>query len=1206
MTRDEDTVDIISKLQQELSLVYQSPLESGPAARWSGVRGSLRSLVLALALGPQINTKGSTWLCLLSDDDSVWEAKEDVEALLRLFPSSDTLPLVLAFPGWDSDPYLSASPSIRVRHARVSTLAQICESPKTPKLILATAEGALRCTMPASEFSSRSILLETGRSGYNREALSLDLQSLGFLRADSVEDPGTYAFRGEILDVFPLHHEQPVRIEFFDDLIERMRPFDPKTQRTLSPEVGANLATLRVYPAREVILDPISTPRLRERIKQFADDRNISRSIRDPIMASIVPGLNPEHADSWLSFCWDNPSYIYDFLPSHFRLMVADSQELTLKYASLLASYAKSEANLAQRSLIVPPLQSLFLSPEAFNSFCQSRTSLHLSSLPEGPAEVRGSLSRVFDSVDSSLFFKRTESLERGGAAHWVRDLLENSYHVFVLIENSSQVERIEKLFNDQDILIRRLSSGFLTPREARLPLGFVYLIEGRLSAGAVLRSEKLAWIKGSELLGSALVRSQFKKSRRAAAAEKRSTSIQEWSELQSLSDLQLGDPVVHQDHGVGRYRGITRLSLGPASSDFLLIEYDGADKLYVPVWRLNIIQKYSGSSESAPLDRLGSQTFAKQKEQARESARTLAFDLVRLYAEREMKAASAFTIPIESFETFEDSFPYEETPDQLRAVEAVIEDLQKGRPMDRLICGDVGYGKTEVAIRAAFLAVSQGKQVAVLVPTTLLASQHEATFRSRLEAHAIRVESITRFRSKAEQKKVLEQVHSGQVDVLIGTHRVLSRDVHFKDLGLIVIDEEQRFGVEHKELLKTLKVNTHVLTLTATPIPRTLHLALSGLRDISLINTPPVDRLPIKTWVSRKDDELIANAIRQELARGGQAFFLHNRVQTIQETCSHLKALVPEARYCVAHGQMSERELDAAMRSFLGKESDVLVCTAIIESGLDIPSANTIIVDRADQFGLSQLYQIRGRVGRGQLRAFAYLMTPAEAPITEDARKRLDVIQRFIELGSGFSVASHDLEIRGGGDLLGPEQSGHIAAVGYDLYMELLEEEIRSIRAEGRPIDDASSKARDPEIKMPFSAFLSEGFVPELKSRLNLYKRLSTAKTEAELSAIEQELQDRFGRLPQESVNLIWLIRIKILLKQYHVEVLTVGDKKIALSAGSNHRFNLDRIVALIASSPDEYQLTPDSRFIAKADTSNIQQTFFSLEGFLKRLSIP
>jgi transcription-repair coupling factor (superfamily II helicase) len=522
---------------------------------------------------------------------------------------------------------------------------------------------------------------------------------------------------------------------------------------------------------------------------------------------------------------------------------------------------------------------------------------------------------------------------------------------------------------------------------------------------------------------------------------------------------------------------------------------------------------------------------------------------------------------------------------------------------MDRLVCGDVGYGKTEVAIRAAFKAVSDGKQVVVLVPTTVLAFQHEQSFRTRLKDYPIQIDSVSRFKSSKEQKEILENVANGKIDIIIGTHRLFSRDVKFKDIGLIIVDEEHRFGVEHKEKLKTLKTNTHVLTLTATPIPRTLHMALSGLRDISLINTPPVDRLPIRTYVSKLDDALIKRAIEFELQRGGQVFFLHNRVQTIYETANRIKELIPSALVGVGHGQMGEGELEDAMVSFYQKKTNVLVCTTIIESGLDVPTANTIFINRADSLGLAQLYQIRGRVGRGQQRAYAYLLIPAEGAVTNDAKKRLEVIQRFVELGSGFNIASHDLEIRGGGDLLGAQQSGHIAAVGFDLYTELLEEAIREL--EGKPLTPEDSQ-REPEIKAPFPAFLSEQYVPDVHQRLSLYRRFSGAGSDSDLNRMEEELQDRFGPLPLEAQNLLWLIRIKLLLKHFGIDSLTVGPERVVLVPGPVSKLEPVRAISLIAGNPAKYQLTPDgkgSKFIVNMQTPGLKDLFFSLEQLFDKL---
>ena len=557
---------------------------------------------------------------------------------------------------------------------------------------------------------------------------------------------------------------------------------------------------------------------------------------------------------------------------------------------------------------------------------------------------------------------------------------------------------------------------------------------------------------------------------------------------LQALSDLAVGDAVVHVDHGIGRYQGLVRLDLG--GQRLLLLEYASKDKLYLPAYRLNVIQKYVGSGEHVALDKLGAAVLPRPR---RRSARRQEprHRPRQLYAERKSAPACASRLAMRASGSSKPAFPFDETPDQLKAIDDVLGDLESGRVLDRLVCGDVGYGKTEVAIRAAFRAVTDGKQVAVLVPTTVLAFQHEQSFQTRMKDYPITIESVSRFKTQKEQKTVLEGLEQGKVDIIIGTHRLLSRDVKFNDLGLIIVDEEHRFGVEHKEKLKTLKINTHVLTLTATPIPRTLHMALSGLRDISLINTPPVDRLPIRTYVSKYDDALIQRAIQFELKRGGQVFFLHNRVDSIYEIATRIRELVPKAQVGVGHGQMAEGELEEAMVAFYQKRTNVLVCTTIIESGIDLPNANTILINRADTLGLAQLYQIRGRVGRGQQRAYAYLLIPAEAAVTEDAKKRLEVIQRFVELGSGFSIASHDLEIRGGGDLLGAQQSGHIAAVGFDLYTELLEEAIRELEGQTAGPRRFPARARD---QGAFPGLPGRKYVPDVHQRLSLYRRFSGA----------------------------------------------------------------------------------------------------------------
>lgn len=720
---------------------------------------------------------------------------------------------------------------------------------------------------------------------------------------------------------------------------------------------------------------------------------------------------------------------------------------------------------------------------------------------------------------------------------------LQEKKKVILFANTPSQLDRIQFLLKEHS----------LVPSSEGLQIKL-----GTLSAGFHWPDEKLVVLNESELLG-------IKKTPRSRTTKqtKEKVTPSDWSGLQALSDLDVGDAVVHIDHGIGRYLGIVRLNLSGAPSDFLQLEYANNDKLYLPVYRLNLIQKYAGSSQTVSLSRLGSQQFQKTKEKVKESVKTLAIDLVQLYAERAIRSGVIFSPRDTVYHEFEASFPFEETPDQLQAIEAVQADLESGKVMDRLVCGDVGYGKTEVAIRAAFRAVNDGKQVAILVPTTLLAQQHEQSFQNRFKDYPILIESFSRFKSPKEQKKILEALQQGKLDIIIGTHRLLSKDVHFQNLGLIIVDEEHRFGVEHKERLKTLKTNTHVLTLTATPIPRTLYMALSGLREISVINTPPIDRLPIRTYLSRYDESLIQRAIEFELSRGGQVFFLHNRVVQIHKVARKLKELVPHAEVIVAHGQMPENELEEAMIAFYQRKANVLVCTAIIESGLDLPSANTLLVERADTLGLSQLYQIRGRVGRGDQRAYCYLLLPEHGNMTSEAKQRLEVIQKFVELGSGFSIASHDLEIRGGGNLLGPQQSGNIAAVGFDLYTELLEEAIREIQGKPSELDE---RTKEPEIKTPFPAYLSEEFIPDIHHRLSLYRRFSVAKTETEVDQLEAELHDRFGHLPLEAQNLIWMIRLKLLLKQRGIHLLTVGAEKISMQIGETKQ-----VISLVVQSLQE-----------------------------------
>ena len=1136
---------------------------------------------------------------LCSDDATAEDLANDLEALSRAILGTSVN--AIHFPTWEQSPYSSIVPSLRTRHQRISVLGRLIQKQKTPSIIVTTWAAACQATLPEKTLRDLSISLRVGTSIESLETLIRRLLDAGYLRVDPVEDPGSFAVRGEIVDIFPPGADLPYRIELFGEEIEKIRLFDPQSQRVITEKKEPDPQEIFITPAREVLVNPSTTPLIRERIKTYADDVGISRAIRDPILHSVSEGTYPQHSDAWAPFAYEKPENLWSYIKN--PIVIWDDEMAVLQNWD---SFQQEQNTLAEESkstgLILPPVPSLFHSPKELEQSIRFATKVHLDRvemvdtqkkeeepLPEetGPPQETEKISsrhRIAVKTNSDLGLGSRHSLAE--LEPKFRLWLKQGFRVVILASTQSQLDRIRFLLEERQLPCK--ADGEPIP-------SIITLKNGSITEGFRWPAEGLVVLTESDILGTRHI-PQRKRS------GDRKSSAKEWSGLQALSDLSPGDAIVHVDHGIGRYNGLVRLDLQGAPSDFLQVEYANKDKLYIPIYRLNVVQKYVGSADSVTLDKLGSTQFAKAKEKVRDAVKKLAIDLVKLYAERKVRPGIQFSPRDGVFKEFEAQFPYDETPDQLKAIDDTLSDMESGKAMDRLICGDVGYGKTEVAIRAAFRAVTDGKQVAVLVPTTILAHQHEQSFKARLKDYPIKVESISRFKSAKEQKAVLEEAAQGKVDILIGTHRLLSRDIRFKDLGLVIVDEEHRFGVEHKEKLKTLKINTHVLTLTATPIPRTLHMSLSGLRDISLINTPPVDRLPIRTYVSKFDDSLIKRAIEMEINRGGQAFFVHNRVESIFNIANQLRDLIPSAKISVAHGQMPDTVLEEAMVNFYSKQSNLLVCTAIIESGLDLPSANTILVNHADRFGLAQLYQIRGRVGRGQNRAYAYLLIPAEGSITEDAKRRLEVIQRFVELGSGFSVASHDMEIRGGGDLLGPQQSGHIATVGFDLYTELLEEAIRELQ--GKPLEPEESR-REPEIRVPFAAFLGDQYVPDVHQRLSLYRRFSAATQEQEIQSLEEELKDRFGPLPPEAQNLMWLIRLKQLLKRFGIDALAAGKEKLSLTPGKDSPLDPVRVISLVSTKPDQYQITPDSKLVVKIPTTTLSELYLSLESLLHGVQI-
>ncbi|MBL0714195.1 MAG: transcription-repair coupling factor, partial [Desulfosarcina sp.] len=802
--------------------------------------------------------------------------------------------------------------------------------------------------------------------------------------------------------------------------------------------------------------------------------------------------------------------------------------------------------------------------------------------------EVAGRLPSHMDfhTTDIAPFYANPENARPKAAsfapaAKWIQDQLDQGISVGIICRNHNQIERVTSVLEPYGVTPALRPFFPLKPlRSARL-----LTIEGQLSEGFVWSDAQWALVTDLELFGGR------RRSARPAIAKIRQA-------LLVLEDIGQGDLVVHQDHGIGRYEGLTKLNLEGGQNDFLTIYYRGGDRLYLPVDRLNAIQKYMGVDGIDPvLDKMGGKSWENVKARVKRSAEKIAGELLKLYAARNVRKGVAFHSVDEYMTEFEGGFNYEETPDQLNAIESVLSDMAATTPMDRLICGDVGYGKTEVALRAAFVAVFNGKQVAVLVPTTVLAEQHYDTFHQRFNRFGVQIECLSRFRSAREQRAIVANLNQGTVDIIIGTHRLLQKDIHFKDLGLFIIDEEQRFGVRHKEKLKKLRRNVDVLTLTATPIPRTLHMSLTGVRDISIISTPPEYRRAIITYISEYNDRLVKEAVGRELDRGGQVYFVHNNIASIQRMASKLQDINPEAKIGVAHGRMDESELEKVMMDFHRQEINLLVTTTIIESGLDIPAANTIIVNRADRFGLSQMYQLRGRVGRSEEQAYAFLFIPQESHLSKDARKRLKVLMEHSDLGSGFKIDMNDLKIRGGGTILGASQSGHIAAVGYDMFLKLMEEAVADLK--GEPVVEEL----DPEINIPHSTFIPDRYIPDIDQRLTMYRRLSRIRDTEALADMKSELIDRFGTLPGSVSNLLAKIMLKIGAISAGIQRLDFRTGTLTLMPGDGHLSNTPKLVALAVDQPNRYRLSPDQGLHVKLRPKELKKPLASIKNILREI---
>jgi transcription-repair coupling factor (superfamily II helicase) len=1069
------------------------------------------------------------------------------------------------WPAWEHAPFSPVSSSITQKTDRLRTLS-LLRSTESSTIVLASMDSWIQPTISPHALKDLFLGFKIESDCETRDSLKARIRELGYVPTELVQEPGQFAFRGEILDLYSPTNAFPVRIEFFDTIPEQIRYFHPETQRTLRDL--APLQSFQLTPAEEVLIPWGNLSQILERIKEYCDRNQVSRKVRDPIFENIKNGFLPDHFRTWMPFTQFGAGRLIDHLPPNCVLHVIEPDQLKFELKRAI-SELKNEAEKYPNPYWITPSFSL-LYPDTDTLL--NRTIEHSAFVHQSSPEPKSQSSILNESISDPRIDDAT-----------IREWLEDGFKVWVGSRGLTHQERIRFALKESSLFpdFKILSSD---PSES---IQFLF--------------EKHIILSESIVLGA-----QSPKYKKPSQPRHPKFEQTEGLDFQHHQDLAVGDFVVHALHGVGKYVGLQELKSGDRHlGEYLLIEYAGGDKLYLPIYRLNTIQRYVSSGGHAPLDKLGTGQFEKAKAKARESARKLAINLIEIYAKRELLRGPKFDPPGEDYFQFCDTFEFTETDGQLKATQDVLHDLEAGKLLDRLVCGDVGFGKTEVAIRAAFQAVQSGHQVAVLVPTTLLAFQHEQSFKNRMREFPIRIESISRFKTKRIQNELIKELKDGKIDVLIGTHRILSKDVEWNRLGLLIVDEEHRFGVEHKEKIKAIQANTHTLTLTATPIPRTLNMAISGLKDISVIKTPPTNRQPIKTFVSGYSEELIKSAIDQELARGGQVFYLYNRVQSIQHQAEEIQKLVPHAKVIVAHGQMSEAEIESKMLEFYQGQAQILVCTTIIESGIDVPNAGTILIHRADQLGLAQLYQIRGRVGRSHRKAFAYLLVNEERTLTDEAKMRLDVLQRFVELGSGFQIASHDLEIRGGGNFLGAEQSGHVASVGLDLFTEMLEEAVQELKGAKVEVED---RHFEPELQVPVICEISNILVPDPKLRLSLYRKISNARTAEQVDLLHEEFKDRFGEVPEETENLFWLIRIKNLLKKSGVEHVSITGDRTILTVRKVSPVDPDEVMKVYTGPKSmrdsRLKLMPDSKLLLLLPFTSLRSHLFELEGFLKKIA--
>ena len=1127
--------------------------------------GNLQGSGMGMAIAAVANQHPSLTVVITSDTATA--DRIETEATFFANPPLE----VLNFPDWETLPYDTFSPHQDIISQRLYTLNRLPQVKQG--LLILPVPTLLHRLPPPSFIQGHSLVLKKG-AAFDIQTMRQQLESAGYHCVETVYEHGEFAVRGSLMDIYPMGSQDPIRIDLFDDEIDTLRTFDPDNQRSVD-----QLDEIELLPAKEFPLTEQSVARFRQTFREEFDVPH-----KDcPLYQDISDGIIPAGIEYFLPLFFEEMASLFDYLPKDALILTDVGLEASADHFAneVMNRYDNRRHDITQ-PILAP--KNIFLDKSdmfaGFKGF--PRLTLTPEQLPEKSGRSNLPLATPTDYPIDNRAQNPLNALDCF--------LMETNHRILFCAESAGRRESLLELLER----IRVSPENFDHWGDFLASSATLGIAVAPLERGVVLPEQNVTLITEAQLFGQVQVAQRRRRQQSKEASE---------NVIKNLTELRMNAPVVHIDHGVGRYRGLETLDVAGQREEFVHLEYANNSKLYVPVTNLHLISRYAGTDEDlAPLHKLGSERWTAAKRKAAEKIRDTAAELLDIYARRKAKRGHAFGFEEQDYQKFAASFPFEETPDQQQAIEAVIADMRSDQPTDRLVCGDVGFGKTEVAMRAAFVSVQAGKQVAILVPTTLLAQQHFENFKDRFADWPVRVELLSRFRSGKETDKVLEGLESGSVDIVVGTHKLLQKQLKFKQLGLLIIDEEHRFGVQQKERIKSLRSNIDILTLTATPIPRTLNMAMAAIRDLSIIATPPAKRLSVKTFVRQQDDAITKEAILREILRGGQVYLLHNEVSSIEKAAKAIAELVPEARIGIGHGQMNERQLERVMSDFYHKRFNVLVCTTIIETGIDIPSANTIIIHRADKFGLAQLHQLRGRVGRSHHQAYAYLLTPPPKTMTADANKRLEAISEAADLGAGFTLATHDLEIRGAGELLGEEQSGNIETIGFSLYMDMLDRAVKAIQS-GKEPDLENPLDHGSEVNLQVPALIPDEYIPDVNSRLTLYKRIANCEDPVALKELQVEMIDRFGLLPESVKNLFRITDLRIRVQDMGIAKIDAGPKGGTIQFDTNTKVDPFTIIQLIQAMPSKFKMKQGDQVKFSIESSTAEERFGTIEDILKML---